>query len=79
LNGTQFVEGTQQCLLNESWTTESLAFFSSLGRMCQSFPGSVPHLLYLPGDPMESACVCVCVCALWLSLVQLATLWTVAY
>ena len=24
-------------------------------------------------------CVCVCVCILWLSLVQLATLWTVAY
>ena len=61
MNGTLFVEGTQQCLLNESWTTESLAFFSSLGRMYQSFPGSVPHLLYLPGDPMESACVCLCV------------------
>ena len=58
-----FVAGTQQCLLNESWTTESLGFFSSLGRMYQSFPGSVPHLLYLPGDPMESACVCLCVCS----------------
>ena len=57
-----FVEGTQQCLLNEFRTTESLAFFPSLGTMYRSFPSSVPHLLYLPGDPIESACVCVCVC-----------------
>lgn len=46
---------TQQCLSNESWTTESLVFFASLGTVYRSFPRSVYNLLYLPGDPLESA------------------------
>lgn len=44
----------QQCLLNESWTTESLAFLPSLAQCVEIVQVSVHNFLCLPGEPLQS-------------------------
>ena len=57
-----FVEGTQQCLLNESWTTESLAFFPPLAGCVKVFQALyLTYFTFLVIQWNLHVCVCVCV------------------
>ena len=79
LNDTQFVCWGHSAMFIEWIPDHWVPCFFSLPWHDVSKFSKLCTSLTLPSWWSYRICVCVCMCVLWLSLVQLATLWTVAY